>query len=718
MSHVDDDDDLVDLDENPAPRTPVFTVILCVLNLAAVLAVGFLLLKDIAARNHWAYIVFQHDLAIQGLPLEEEENRPSDTPLTARLTLEPRWLQEAYKQRERSAKPFPENEQFRQVEFNPQPIRPSELREPNGTPKKVLEEAFKEAGKPVVATLDQEIQNLEKTLPETIQAAVAGAGKGLAKDEDKRNLLRSYLLPLVHLREDSAEAAKGAKAAKDDDAEEDPKAPRSPKEVKWREVVDPILQLNWAIESTSGEALDKLIVDAARRKMLVDILKRLEAFRPYNPDETLALLNQAAAVYAVEEGEPVAGKKPAKDKVALTPARYKVKTEDLADLLAKRVKETIADKNWEGQSRHGLEKRRSVAFLLYTLSRMRKTGPFTINGVVLGEVRDLGLPIPPKAQETLKDLLGKSFESPAELNKALLESKFLQELEKALPGEGPRYLAALYDRAREPLYSPARAEVISGVREFTRAAETTALVVDRFQEEEKRAIQLDRGDGRYSLDYHVHDPKLLATRLLRLLKRMNVAVPNPKTPRAATEKLFTDHLTDPKLDKLAADEKEAGNVKVLRAVKGLLDKQGIKVANPKDPDAKLKEAEFDLAVLRLTDTRSPGYLVRHHELVTLIRDLAARVREKEKRLTELKAQKEALDVEYKKTREPYRADVAKEVVALRAKTRALADDVLRYTQEIFRAQVELADADRYNQALEREIRRLEQLPRNRKKRAK
>src|SRR5437867_7499950 len=99
MSHVDDedDDDFVDFDETPPPHTPWLTVVLCVLNLVAALAAGYLLLQDVEARNHWAYQVFRHDLAIQGLPLEdEEEGEVATQTLAPRMTLEPDWLKQAY----------------------------------------------------------------------------------------------------------------------------------------------------------------------------------------------------------------------------------------------------------------------------------------------------------------------------------------------------------------------------------------------------------------------------------------------------------------------------------------------------------------------------------------------------------------------------------------------------------------------------------------------
>jgi hypothetical protein len=714
MSHVDDEDDPVDPDARIAPRTPLFTIILCFLNLAAVLAAGFLLLKDLAARQHWAELVFRHDLAIQGLPLEEDEALSSAAQvLNPQLTLDPKWLQKEYEKR--TSKTLTDD--FRATELKLLPIRPSQLRE-DGKPNQILKDHFKGRGEPV-ATLDEEVKALEKKLPDLLKEmddSLAEAVKGLKTDAEKRNYLRAYLLPLLRLRENSPEAKKADEGDKADKAETDPPAPKKPKDIRWREVVDPILQLNSAIEATRGKDLDALIVDAARRKLLVDILRRLEAFRPYDPRETWPLLNEAATLKRVEGAEGSGDKRPVKPKVALTQDLYLHHTQELVDLLGKRVQETTAKLDWKGTERHGLEKRRSIAFLLYTLSRFRKPNSYMVTGRVLGEMRALGAPVPPAAREKLQGVLNQRYENRADFYKALTEAGFVQETNKALGGNAQAYRELFYDRCREPLYDPERAEVVSGVREHGRAAETTAVILDRFERDELKEIELDRGQKRYPLDFHVHDPALYANRLLRLLDRMKVQVPNKAALRKKVEDLFAPSKENEV--KFKDDEKEPGSVKVFRAVKDLLDKQGIKVANPKDPDAKLKEVVFDRSLLALSDNRAPGYLARHQEMVALIRDLAARVREKEKRLADVIEQEKGLLKQYAEAREPYRKMIDAELLALRDKTRALALAVERYNREIWRAQVELSDADRYNRALERELRKLEQLARNRKKPAK
>src|SRR5262249_45215786 len=174
-------------------------------------------------------------------------------------------------------------------------------------------------------------------------------------------------------------------------------------------------------------------VDAAKRKLLVDILRRLEAFRPYDPRETWPLLNEAATLKQVEGEEGTGDKRPARPKDVLTEKRYLHSTQELVDLLNKRVQETMAKLDWKGTERHGLEKRRSAAFLLYTLSRFRNPDSYMVTGRALGEMRALtGQPVPPAAREKLQGVLNQRYESRADFYKALSEAGFVQETNKVL----------------------------------------------------------------------------------------------------------------------------------------------------------------------------------------------------------------------------------------------------------------------------------------------
>ena len=83
MTQTDDDDDVLGEDLPPTPQTPWLVIVLCVLNIAAGLAFAYLLIMDLDARQTWAAEVFKHDLAMQGIPLKEEESPPSNAALGA-----------------------------------------------------------------------------------------------------------------------------------------------------------------------------------------------------------------------------------------------------------------------------------------------------------------------------------------------------------------------------------------------------------------------------------------------------------------------------------------------------------------------------------------------------------------------------------------------------------------------------------------------------------
>src|SRR5262245_40679829 len=99
MSQIDDDDDLQE-EQEPTPRTSTLTIVLCVLNLLAVFGFVMLLLMTLSRRQQWAYRVYLHDLAILGLPLEEDREGYSDAQdLASHPSLDPAWLKEAYQAR-------------------------------------------------------------------------------------------------------------------------------------------------------------------------------------------------------------------------------------------------------------------------------------------------------------------------------------------------------------------------------------------------------------------------------------------------------------------------------------------------------------------------------------------------------------------------------------------------------------------------------------------
>jgi hypothetical protein len=590
MSQIDDDDDLPSGDEKPQPQTSLITIALCVLNIAAVLAFAYLLIMDLSTRQRWMRLAFMHDFAIQGLPLLEEDDQPSAAhSLAPPTTLEPDWLKEAYLAR----KGVKVKEAFRPAELEMQRIRTKDLSE------EFLKEVFKGRGKPI-GSLDEELVQLRADLPKKIDSATEGAAAKAKTEQDKRNLLYFYLLPMANLS--------GG--------------------------VDQTVEVDLAIQAIPPKklaALDALIVDAAKRKLLVDLLTRLEEFRPQDPALSHNVLRRAVALRPAKGGP-----------APLSTARYKVSTDDLMEQLNQRVDETLAKKDWKDRDQHDIEKRRRMAFLLYTLSRFKG-------------------------------------------------------------GDG------------SPLYSPERAEVVSGIREFTQAADTTALILQRLQKRLLTAIVLDRGPSFYPLDYRVHDPKQFARAVTQLLVTMQVfpdwkdkdakadAVKRRKAFEKGVEKMFTDEL-----GKIRSDEKGTAAEKALAKVKEVMKDQGVGIPeDPADVKLKVREAQFDQAVLQIVDSTEPGFVGRHHDLIKRIADLSARIRQMDHRLKEIEAQEDTARKEYK-VRQEHFASVAAKVVEQREQTLRIAEGLAQLQHERFRAQLELSNADRDNRIMERRIRALEQ----------
>ena len=605
MTQINDDDDAPgedltpppradepDDDLPPTPRTTVLTLALCVLNVAAVLGFAYLVLMDFGARQRWTLAVLRHDLAILGLPLKEEANPARDAAIGAQdaypaMTLEPEWLQQAYK--DRGGKSV--QDKFRAAELVTQPVRAEQLTD------KLLKEHFAKGEGNPVATQDAEIERLKQALPQKIDSAVEEAAKKAKNAVQKQNLLYTDLLPLAQLTDKT----------------------------------DQVVELDKAIRAVKdAKQLDELVVEAAKRKLIVDLLARLEEFRPH------ALKVEENIMLRVAALQPAKGQA-----VALSKDRYKVKTDDLMEMLTKRVDETLAPTDVHGTKRYDIEKRRCVAFLLFNLSRL--------------------------------------------------------------------------PNAKTPLYPAGRAEVVCGVREFAQAAETTALVCERLEKRALDAVDRDRGGITYDPQgFRIHRPEKFAKQLTHLLSELGTfpkkgekADPQAVKRRTDFETAATVAFTQDK-GKFQTDQNKTAGQKVLEAVKSLMAKQNVRIMEDKNDAGKFKvrESMFDAAVVRMVDGYEPGFVGRHHDTINVLRELSARIKEMDNRLNELETEAKSLEAEYK-VRQAHSEMIQQKVVEARAKTRSMADELARLQNERFRAQVELADADRRNQLMERRIRELE-----------
>src|SRR5262249_33439973 len=144
---------------------------------------------------------------------------------------------------------------------------------------------------------------------------------------------------------------------------------------------------------------------------------------------------------------------------------------------------------------------------------------------------------------------------------------------------------------------------------------------------------------------------------------------------------------------------------VVNEVRGLFKQMQLTIPEEK-AGMPVNQAAFDAEVDRLADGRELGFVGKHHNVIMRIRDLVARIKDQEKRLEELQAQ-EAEATTQLKEREKQAAATAAKLIAAREQTLRLADELRQLQETLFRAQVELANADRDNQILARYLRDLE-----------
>jgi uncharacterized phage infection (PIP) family protein YhgE len=311
MARSDDYDPYED-EEEIKPKVSLLTIVLCILNVAAAGGFVYLLFMDLEKRQAWSYAVFLHDVAIVGLPLEQEELAPSASRVVLpKVNLRPEQLQSAYQQRKGGSI----RETFQAVDEQlPVRIRPSHLNDDN------LKDIFGDL-KPTVKTLEEEIKLIKDNIFKNIDEAADEVVKGEKSESDKKQRLEKILLPL---------------AAN----------------------VHQVKSLNQRIRKVQGAELEKELKEAAQRRMLVDILQPLEMFQP----------GDYQSYYLERVGDLEA-----------------VKLEDLQTKLTNRLDQAVAEKfnpdvylgkdsdwNWDQVERDSIEKRRTIAYIVFTIAHVNK----------------------------------------------------------------------------------------------------------------------------------------------------------------------------------------------------------------------------------------------------------------------------------------------------------------------------------------------------------
>jgi hypothetical protein len=297
----------------PRAKTPIFTIVLLILNFLTVIPFALLVYMDYAARHQWSHATFLNRVLVWGLPLQEEENAPSSwTESRPRLRLDSDRLKEVYTKRPKPSGTPSVPEQFRPVDTFDEPvtfrIRPSQITD------RVKRDLFTNLGLgDPVATQEDEISRLKTAVPQELATAADAFLAAQKNDDQKRAATQRILLPLA-----------------------------------WNTRQVEVLQQK--IAAANGPQLDDLLKDAVQRRMLVDLLAPMNIYRPGDIKK-----------FQVE-------------KASETPL------EQLYDLLRLRFDETIAPQyigdvhhgdDFQGKPREAVEKRHAIAFVLFTVSRLK-----------------------------------------------------------------------------------------------------------------------------------------------------------------------------------------------------------------------------------------------------------------------------------------------------------------------------------------------------------
>lgn len=313
------------------PRTPIFTIVLLILNLLVVPVFLILAFMDYAARQQWSYATLVNRVYPLGLPLEEDEKAASAATLTGpRLRIDPDKLKDAYAKRPKPPGTPNVPEPFQAVDTLEESIhtalRPSQIGDA------VKADLFNGLGTGV-STLEEEVIRLKHVVPDKIAKAAENFAEGLKGEDKKKEAAENLLLPLAW----------------------------STKNVE---------ELKSKIDAASGAKLDELVKDAAERRMLVDLLAPMNVYRPALPENF-----EVEKVVELKDGE------------------FVYPLAKLNELLRNRFDEAIAPQHLAmfqaGEpKRDDIEKRHAIGFLLFSVARLKApdSTPLVVSGLERAQV--------------------------------------------------------------------------------------------------------------------------------------------------------------------------------------------------------------------------------------------------------------------------------------------------------------------------------------------
>jgi hypothetical protein len=304
-----------DQEQQPAGRTSLWNVLLIIFNVLALAGFAALLFADMMKRLEWAEALFQRQIAIVGIPLDDKDMAGGEVALQLKHDLDPPLLKEQYEKRGVNIKDrfLPVSENFKDH------VRFSEFNDA------VAKRYFENAGTvEPVRTLTLEVNRVKGRLPadiDTVAKVVVERAKDL-KADDKRAVVRRILFPL---------AFEGYQ----------------------------IPDLDKMIRETPDAKVDELLEKAAKRRIVFDILMPMEVFRPSEVDDSSKSKEERAKtmrfVYRLAK---VKG------------SDFEVPYDEMLKVLDKRFADVLADTDWNDPTvkRDYAEKRRTIAFLLLTVA--------------------------------------------------------------------------------------------------------------------------------------------------------------------------------------------------------------------------------------------------------------------------------------------------------------------------------------------------------------
>ena len=645
---VDDDDDQLAVGKKDAearrsrrrarfeaelePGLTILNGALIVLNVLAALAFVYLLIMDYSARYKLQMGTALLAAAREGLPADEKEGGESAQRVTTPgVPLSPEELKQFSQKTKTPSKG---------AEFRPEKVGPGPYVAPSDRGPDFSKALFGNLGKPVT-TLKEELKFLGGDLPEKIKAAAADAGKQEKEEANKQKLLFRLLMPLARTG-------------------------------------DQVEALDRKIQSAKGDALNKLLKEAAERRLLADVLIPMEDFRfaDWVSDDKKE----------EQKGEEKKGEAEVKFKWTERfgeldeKGQFVVSLEQMEKLLQERFTEALADQTWESSiqkalKRRSIEKRQYSAFFLLVIDRLVKPD----------ELAD-----PPAADKKKGDD-----------KKAEGEDK----------GETPNFL---YPDGLK------RLQILVGQRDYTQACDTLAMLVSRDEPRIVTAIERDRGNYIFSslvegpprnpqaplepvLRLRLRDPQKLADAVLKLLKSLEINVDENDLKKQVPEFLI-EKCKDKALDEEEFKKFPSYLIHPDEFMKDfpdfLANKVNIVFADERQKTLFLRE------LFQLIDPREQGFVGRYRNVVRRLRDLAAVIEDRELRLKEVIAQEKAHAAHYS-GRDTYSQELLKQLVKARARTLDLANILRTKQDQLHRAQLELAFLAQENQNMERQIRILE-----------